>query len=84
MHRDTGSCLTLSVQLTDPGSNEAGGRFTTTDADRRTSVHELARGDAILFCSDMVHNVTTLQHGTRNSLVLELWGSEENVRDRDH
>ena len=80
-HTDQGSILTFSVQLSPPGEAARGGRFSTTDATGET-VHELEQGDAILFCSEQVHNVSTLQSGTRNSLVVELWRGETNKRDR--
>ena len=82
-HYDQGSVLTLSVQLSPPGPNKNGGRFSTTDAYGVETVHELARGDAIIFCSEQVHNVSTLASGTeRNSLVIELWEGRTNRRDR--
>lgn len=70
------------MQLTSPEPSEHGGRFTTTDSEGVTTVHELERGDAILFCSETVHNVTTLTNGQRNSLVIELWTGAANRRDR--
>ena len=81
-HIDVGSMITLSVQLSTPESPEHGGRFTTTDACGAVHEHELARGDAIVFCSEQVHNVGTLRSGTRNSLVVELWTDPENRVDR--
>ena len=83
-HIDVGSTCTLSVQCSDPGPAERGGRFTTTDAHGLATAHELARGDAIIFCSESVHNVSTLHEGTRNSLVLELWTDPPNLVDRHH
>ena len=82
-HTDAGSIITLSIQLSRPEPN-AGGRFLTTDASGATTEWELARGDAILFSSLTVHNVTQLTSGTRNSMVIEWWDSKRvNVRDRD-
>lgn len=86
-HCDVGSSLTLSVQLSKPsGGPEGGGRFTTTDASGVVTTHELERGDAVLFCSEYVHNVTTLAKDAaeRNSLVIELWKSRANQKDRHH
>ena len=80
-HCDVGSKITLSVALSHPTS---GGRFSTTDSFGRVTEYELARGDAILFCSEMVHNVSTVQAGTRNSLVIELWTDKANRVDRYH
>jgi thiamine pyrophosphokinase len=76
-----GSTLTLSVQLSEP-AQQLGGRFTTTSANGQVNFHELARGDAVLFCSECVHNVTTLTQGCRNSLVIELWTEPPNHIDR--
>ena len=81
-HTDQGSVFTFSVQMSEPGGAERGGRFSTTDHSHRTTEHELQRGDGILFCSDLVHNVSTLQSGTRHSLVAELWKGATNTRDR--
>ena len=81
-HKDVGSALTLSVQLSPPEPAEHGGRFTTTAADGCVTEHELQQGDAIVFCSEMVHNVTTLRAGLRESLVIELWSRAPNRVDR--
>ena len=83
-HIDVGSTLTLSLQLSDPVPRRDGGRLTTTDASGVVTTHELDRGDAIIFCSESVHNVQTLTAGTRNSLVIELWTCAENKVDRHH
>lgn len=86
-HNDQGSTLTFSVQLSPPGDPSNGGRFTTTSwsAGAQTGVvtqHELGSGDAIVFDSNMVHNVTTLESGVRHSLVVELWAGKTNCVDR--
>jgi len=80
-HTDQGSVFTFSVQISEPGDAAQGGRFSTTDGNGITE-HELQRGDGIIFCSDLVHNVSTLQSGTRHSLVAELWRGATNTRDR--
>ena len=80
-HTDAGSRLTLSVLLTDPADLD-GGCFTTTDHRGRVTKHDLARGDAVLLDSEMVHNVTRVESGERRSLVLELWTGRENRKDR--
>ena len=46
-------------------------------------LHEMARGDALLFDSEKAHNVSTLTRGVRHSLVLELWSGPQNMYDRD-
>lgn len=46
-------------------------------------LHEMARGDALLFDSEKSHNVSTLTRGVRHSLVLELWSGPQNTYDRD-
>ena len=80
-HTDHGSSITLSVQLSPPGDG-AGGCFSTTNRAGVTAVHELSAGDAIVLHSEMVHNVSTLTSGERNSLVIELWTGRANRRDR--
>jgi hypothetical protein len=76
-HRDQGSLLTLSVLLSEPGSYE-GGQLTTAGG----RVHELRRGDGVLFVSEQRHNVSTLEAGVRRSFVVELWGRPPNARNR--
>ena len=78
-HRDAGSSLTLSVLLTEPSD---GGVFSTTDASGVTTPHAVGRGDGILLCSEMLHNVSTLKRGERRSLVIEWWSRKANSRDR--
>ena len=81
-HCDQGSAITFSVMLSAAGPSSRGGRFSTTDGAGATTVHELERGDAIIFCSEMVHNVSQLREGERNSLVVELWRGPTNRKDR--
>ena len=76
-HRDQGSLLTLSVLLSEPGSCE-GGQLTTAGG----RVHELRRGDGVLFVSEQRHNVSTLEAGVRRSFVVELWGRPPTARNR--
>ena len=80
-HRDTGSIVSMSILLAD-AAQMVGGRFVTWGADG-PQTHELAQGDAIVFDSEMVHNVSTLTEGIRHSLVLELWRGPPNQHDRD-
>lgn len=91
-HCDQGSTLTLSVQLSPPSDAAGGGVFTTSRwrmpidgevAGAQTTEHELAAGDGIVFCSEVVHNVTALPSGAmRRSLVIEWWTSPPNEVDR--
>ena len=82
-HTDVGSTLTMAVQLSEAAPAEHGGRFTTTDPLNGTREHPLERGDGLLFRSDLVHNVTTLTQGCRQSLVIELWDERtDNLKDR--
>jgi hypothetical protein len=79
-HCDNGSVLTLSVMLSDP--HDVGGGHFVTFTDGEPVAHKLSRGDAILFRSEKHHNVTTVQTGVRQSLVLELWVQPQNTHDR--
>ena len=81
-HRDTGSLLTISILLTDPAEVE-GGTFITCARDGQEHVeHHVARGDALLFFSEKMHNVTPVSAGVRHSLVVELWQGRANTLDR--
>ena len=80
-HVDIGSTITLSVLLSPPGSAKCGGRFSTIDANGPTE-YALDLGDAILFCSEQVHNVSRVREATRDSLVIELWKGAANSHDR--
>ena len=53
-HRDNGSVLSMAVVLT---SEFAGGSFVTYATNGAPIVHDLSRGDAILFLSEKTHNV---------------------------
>ena len=79
-HVDQGSCLSLSALLS---KATAGGDFITHDSAGNAEEHRLVEGDAILFTSDTVHNVTTVGEGVRRSLVIELWQAEPTRTDRD-
>lgn len=79
-HRDNGSSLTMSVLLSESAAS-TGGTFVTYD-EGMPIAHEMARGDAILFPSEKLHNVTTVTSGTRQSLVVELWPAPTNVSNR--
>ena len=79
-HNDQGSVLTLSALLSPP---QSGGTFTTTDAaSGAVTEHALEKGDGVVICSEMVHNVTEVEEGTRQSLIIELWTQRQNRRDR--
>ena len=81
-HRDVGSVVTMSVLLSDPSEHD-GGTFLTWDEAGRPVPHELGRGDAIVFNSEKVHNVSPITRGVRVALVLELWLAGPNVHDRN-
>lgn len=70
-HRDTGSDLTISVLLSDP-VDVSGGDFVTY-RDGVPIAHEMKQGDAILFNSEDLHNISTVTGGVRQSLVVELY-----------
>jgi len=79
-HIDAGSVLTMSALLSDPSSHD-GGEFLTF-ADGLPVAHELDQGDAVVFYSERVHNVSAVMSGVRHSLVIELWEGGDNVADR--
>ena len=80
-HRDLGSELSLSALLSDARAFD-GGRFVTYDAAGAPVVHELDRGDAVVFASDQVHHVATVSRGERRALVVELWAGPATNHDR--
>ena len=87
-HRDEGSALTMSVLLSEPqaqggGGGFGGGEFITWDAGAQPVAHTMRRGDAVLFHSCRAHNVAQVTHGLRQSLVIELWTQDTNIRDRE-
>ena len=79
-HRDSGSTLTLAALLSEP-SDKVGGDFVAYN-NGAPVVHALARGDAVLFMSEKIHNVSRVDRGVRQSLVVELWAGDTNVVDR--
>jgi len=79
-HKDNGSKLTLSVQLSE-ASAFSGGQFVTWD-EGRPVLHSLQAGDAVLINSEKLHNVAPISHGIRHSLVCELWVAPANSHDR--
>ena len=91
-HRDSGSVLSLSCLLSEPGEHAGeeatygidfvGGEF-VTHAEGQTLEHPMQRGDAVLFSSEMRHNVRPIIQGTRRSLVCELWERQTNETNRD-
>ena len=83
-HRDCGSILTMSVLLSDPARAVGGEFLTWREHGTVPVVHApLRTGDAVLFHSEKLHNVSTLRCGLRRTLVVELWASSTtNVRDR--
>jgi predicted 2-oxoglutarate/Fe(II)-dependent dioxygenase YbiX len=81
-HRDTGSLLTISMLLTDPDDVVGGTFVTCCRAGGKHVAHLVARGDALLFFSEKLHNVTPVSAGVRHSLVIELWQGKANTVDR--
>ena len=73
----------VQVLLTDPATID-GGQFITYDAGSglRQTVHELGQGDAVLFRSEDVHNVSPVLRGIRRSLVVERWTGPQTVTNR--
>ena len=63
-HRDSGSRISMSILLSEP-AHCAGGVFVTWDAARQPIEHHLRRGDAVLFHSDRVHNVSPVSLSIR-------------------
>lgn len=80
-HRDVGSTLTLSALLTDPSLLE-GGVFMTWKGGQPVFHDDIGMGDAIVFHSERVHNVSAVMEGVRHSLVVELWDGPDNQSDR--
>ena len=78
-HRDIGSSLSLSVLLSD---DYAGGAFTTTNEAGVVLTHAPRVGDGVLFASETVHNVSTIESGERRALVIELWTGPATTHDR--
>ena len=81
-HIDAGSTLTLSALLSDPSTLD-GGQFLTFSAGAPVA-HELECGDAVVFYSERIHNVSAVMSGVRHSLVIELWEGADNIADRHH
>mmetsp|Transcript_15171 Transcript_15171/g.44018 ORF Transcript_15171/g.44018 Transcript_15171/m.44018 type:complete len:274 (-) Transcript_15171:146-967(-) len=77
-HIDKGSELTMSVLLSDP-AEVSGGDFVTYNSKegRLPIAHKMKQGDAILFNSEKLHNISTIESGVRQSLVVELWPSKQ-------
>ena len=72
----------MSMLLTDPDEH-VGGTFVTCDRSGGRHVeHHMKQGDALLFYSEKMHNVTPVTEGVRFSLVVELWFGKPNVVDR--
>lgn len=75
-HRDCGSDLTISVLLSDPDDVSGGDFVTFCGEDSEPVAHKMRKGDAILFESEKLHNISTVTAGVRQSLVVELWPSK--------
>lgn len=76
-HRDMGSTVTMSVQLSEP-RDMIGGEMVTWSKGLPVK-HPLDCGDAIVFDSEARHNVAKVVHGVRHSLVVELWRHPTNT-----
>eukprot|EP00547_Thalassionema_nitzschioides_P012659 CAMPEP_0194259134 /NCGR_PEP_ID=MMETSP0158-20130606/42864_1 /TAXON_ID=33649 /ORGANISM="Thalassionema nitzschioides, Strain L26-B" /LENGTH=72 /DNA_ID=CAMNT_0038998813 /DNA_START=101 /DNA_END=319 /DNA_ORIENTATION=+ len=70
----------MSILLSDP-AGVTGGDFVTY-GEGMPMAHNMRRGDAILFQSEKLHNISTVTKGIRQSLVVELWASTENAKGR--
>ena len=79
-HRDYGSALTMSILLSEAACLEGGELLTWREG--APVVHAMGRGDALLFHSEKVHNVSPIEKGERRSLVIELWVRQPNQRNR--
>ena len=78
-HRDLGSSLSLSVLLSD---QYKGGAFTTTSEAGVVLTHAPKVGDGVLFASETVHNVSTVESGERRALAVEPWTGPAATHDR--
>ena len=74
--------MTISILINEPSEFE-GGKFIALDENANDTMYDQNRGTGILFCSEKIHNVTTVEEGIRKCLVVELWDQHENVVDRD-
>lgn len=74
-HRDCGSELTVSVLLSDP-DDCTGGDF-VTHHEGLLVAHKMGKGDAVLFPSEDLHNISAMTGGVWQSLaILELFPSK--------
>ena len=78
--------ISASILLSEPAAVD-GGNFTTflnTFEEGRAPVAHLLsnRGDAVVFRSEKIHNVSPITRGLRQSLVVELWAGEPCVETR--
>ena len=71
-----------------PNDDFDGGKFVTWPKDAKGTnedvpiIHEVTKGDGVLFRSEDLHNVLPVTRGTRRVLVLELWAGATNQVDR--
>jgi len=80
-HIDTGSALSMSMLLSHAHAVEGGKLMTWSDEGLRVE-HAMERGDALLFESETMHNVSPITRGERFSLVVELWQGPTNETNR--
>ena len=81
-HCDTGSVLTMSVLLADPAGYDGGDFRVRRAGGRWETVGPLEAGDAVLFPSELVHNVRPIERGFRSSLVVELYEGPITLKNR--
>merc|ERR1740129_2662422 len=70
-HRDGGSVYTLDILLDDPSEYD-GGMFSLLQGENHIDC-ALQKGDAVIFPSHKVHNVSRVSNGRRRVLIFEFW-----------
>lgn len=72
LHYDAGSLVTVVCLLSDPG-DFTGGVFRTFEVGGEQLDHTMRKGDVVCLLSHKYHNITPVEMGRRNTLVMELW-----------
>jgi len=70
-HRDGGSVYTLDILLDDPSEYD-GGMLSLLQGENHIDC-ALQKGDAVIFPSHKVHNVSRVSNGRRRVLIFEFW-----------